>query len=371
MQNNTYEVTRLDAVHGYRLDGDNVELNARVVLGAGASLANWKLQLWAKDVLTGAGSGSIKVAEVNLETAQVNAGVAHLQTRLDATLPPTGRYYDMALVLTDDGADTPVDVAKYGERQWITGPFLQGAVGYAVTGGGVAVTVEQVCNPRAQGNLSGTLALELWATAEPYVGGVVRGHQLAGVVLGTLDGQTSRSDVSAQLDFATPPAGQWHVVLMLREWTAAGYVTRDYRSFDAPYLVPASSLSDTAVESERAADAVEALSVVESAVRPTAAQPTAVQPTAVQPTAVQPAASKASTESSGVGTQGAAASVAKDARVSVQTASVEQLMQVKGITKKVAQEIVRARPFKTLEELTRVKGIGDKTLRALRHAIKL
>lgn len=428
MQKYTNQALRLDADHGYRLDGDNVELNAQVLLSEGATLANWKLQLWANDVLASGVPSGIKVAEVDLELAKVNAGVAHLATRVEALLPPTGRYYDMALVLARSDAERPADIANYAQRQWIAGPFLHGAVGYSVatradatrvngpSGGQVTVTVEQVCNPRSDGNLSGTLALELWAVAEPYVGGVVRGHQLAGVVLGTLDGQTSRSEVAATVDFIEPPAGQWQVVLMLREWTAAGYVTRDYRTFDATYGVapvaaPASSVARAVVVAPVATKPAPAVvkpePVVSAPERPVVVAPVATKPAlaavstqpsvsaperavaaapvastaaraaaavealevveaTLQPTARAPGVSPSQTTASG-----SISGAAIDARVSVQTASVDELTRVKGITKKVAQEIVRARPFKSLDELTRVKGIGDKSLRAIRGAIKL
>lgn len=339
MQKNTHESIRLDTAHGYRLDGDNVELNARLLLGEGASLANWKVQLWANHGLAGAAPGGVKVAEANLDAADVTDGVARLETRLDAMLPPTGRFYEMALVLAS--GDTPTDVVTYAHRQWISGPFLQGAVGYAIGVGQVTVNVEQVCNPRVAGNLSGTLALELWAVSETYFGGVARGHQLAGLVLGTLAGQDSRSGVTATVDFASPPAGEWQLVLMLREWTATGYVTRDYRTFDTLYR------SAGPVESVMSPSAVDGASS-----RPSTAAPSAV-PTAaarVVPLAVKSPA---------------------DSRVSIQTASVDELMQVKGLSKKVAQEIVRARPFKSLDELTKVKGIGAKSLRALRTLIKV
>ena len=61
--------------------------------------------------------------------------------------------------------------------------------------------------------------------------------------------------------FLRPPlrAGQWNIVLMLREWTPSGFVTRDFANFDAPY--------------------------VQTAPRPAAGGPTAGGPTASGPTA--------------------------------------------------------------------------------------
>lgn len=348
MQKNTNGTIRLDSVHGYRVDGDNVELEAQLLLGEGASLNHWKLQLWANDVLASGASAGVKVAEVNLETARVNDGVARVESRVDATLPPTGRYYDMALVLARAEDERAEDVVKYAERQWFSGPTLQGAVGYSVSDDHVRMEVEHVHNPRNADNVSGTLALELWAVSAPYVGGAVAGHQMAGAVLGTLSGQCSWNRTAVDVTFTEPPAGTWQVVLMLREWTAAGYVTRDYRTFDASYRV--SSPPQVEVPPVAATPLVEA-----------AAASLAVVAAAVQPT--QPGSRKVPSPS--------AVDPQWDTRVSVQTASVDELTRVKGISKKVAEEIIRKRPFESLNDLTKVKGIGDKTLRAIRNAIKL
>lgn len=52
--------------------------------------------------------------------------------------------------------------------------------------------------------------------------------------------------------------------------------------------------------------------------------------------------------------------------VSINSADVEQLMHLKGIGQKRAQEIVRYRqlngPFKTIDDLLLVKGVGEKVL---------
>jgi competence ComEA-like helix-hairpin-helix protein len=58
-------------------------------------------------------------------------------------------------------------------------------------------------------------------------------------------------------------------------------------------------------------------------------------------------------------------------RVSIQNGKLEELARVKGLNLKVAKEIVKMRPFSSIEDLVNVRGIGEKTLRRIRSLIKL
>ena len=70
---------------------------------------------------------------------------------------------------------------------------------------------------------------------------------------------------------------------------------------------------------------------------------------------------------------------AKDAKqeataaVDVNTATVEELMSVRGIGQVVAQRIAEYRekngPFKTVDDLLKVQGIGEKSLEKLRGSL--
>jgi len=61
-----------------------------------------------------------------------------------------------------------------------------------------------------------------------------------------------------------------------------------------------------------------------------------------------------------------------DARVDINTASVAELAALPGIGESKAKAIVEyraAEPFKTVDDLKKVKGIGDKMMESLRPSI--
>ena len=57
--------------------------------------------------------------------------------------------------------------------------------------------------------------------------------------------------------------------------------------------------------------------------------------------------------------------------VNVNSATVDELMSLPGIGEKLASEIVRRRPYKRVEDLLRVKGIGEFKLGEIRPYVRL
>lgn len=72
--------------------------------------------------------------------------------------------------------------------------------------------------------------------------------------------------------------------------------------------------------------------------------------------------------------QAASASTAFTGKLNVNTATVDELAQLPGIGASKAEAIVvyrTAHPFKTVEELLEVKGIGPKMFEAMKDHVKL
>ncbi|PWV65799.1 ComEA family DNA-binding protein [Plasticicumulans acidivorans] len=350
--------------HGYAFNGEQVHLHAAIRQQAAA--AGLSLQLWAcATPYTGGSLHGTKVAEVNVDAGAANDALLLDQT-VNARLPAGHGEHVMVLVLAaaNECGTTVVDFANYPRPETFPLPQLRGQSDYRIDGDSVTLTVECVENPRDELNLSGSLDLELWALDAPYSDDAFNGWLLGRAALGTLNGQSMLQNLAIQVPFTPAPAGEWHIALLLREWTADGYRTRDFANFaltarwDAePTAEPAAVLTPEQPVSEVAAVAVaEATAPVAVEI----AAPVAPAPVVIVAEQEVPAPTKGKSKAK------AAASI-----VSVNTATAAELAAVKGLSKALAAAIVAARPFTQLEDLLKVKGMGQKTLERLRASLTL
>jgi DNA uptake protein ComE-like DNA-binding protein len=352
------QLARLSGPHGYRFEGDTVHLNAMfALLDPFAHECSWALQLWACPAVpasVGEISGQI-VAEVSLPPmGELADEIEHFDVTAVAQPPAGSGEHVMVIVLASGrrGAfDDIHDFAVYPRRQAFAQPRLSGNVGYRIDGDQVQLSVERVENSRDAANVSGTLSLELWALPAPFAGGRLEGHHLAGVEIGSVDGQNFLALQPIDLRFTPPPAGIWQIVLMLREWTAAGFVTRDFANFAVPYTV-APAFENVA---EPVVERLFAL-VAEEAAAPVAEEAVVEFEQVFAPIPAPRAKARAR---------------ASAKRVSINTADLEELAAVKGLSEKLAARVVKNRPFKKLAELERVKGLDAKLLAKLRSKLKL
>jgi DNA uptake protein ComE-like DNA-binding protein len=343
----TSSAVRIGSDHGYAFDGDSVRLDAELLIGnpEAAATREWALQLWACEApFDGAAVRATKVAELPV-------GNQPWVSATTPAFPPAGRAaHAMVLVLASgkDGCfDQVQDYVNFPRTETFVQPCLGGATGFSLAEDSVTLNVDTIDNPRAADNLSGSLSLELWAFADDKPEGI----PLAGANLGSLAGQNSWYELAIDTPLTAKPAGTWNIALLLREWTNAGYVTRDFANFALP-------VSWAAEVTPKAEAAPEAKPTAKPAAAPKAVEPKAVEPKAAAPKA---AAAKAA----------AKPAAASPASVSVNKASVAELVAVKGLPKAVAAAIVAARPFKTLDELVKVKGMGVKMLDKLKGSLSL
>lgn len=354
MTNNSTQTpaAHLGELHGYCFDGDFVQINAEMNFSDAALSPEkaWSLQLWASE----GGYPANKLAGVMVAEIGVDA-VAGWSTLVGgvAALPPAGTAQQvMALALVADGE--LVDLAVYPVLESFVQPSLRGMVSCAVADEQATLKVETIDNPRPADNLSGTLALEVWALDAPYAGGLHLGTPVASVILGVLAGGNDWSASEFSVHAALPETAKF-LTVMLREWTSAGYVTRDYRNFAAtPAKVEAPVAAKAAAKAKPAAKA-------KAAVASTPA-------VAAKPAPVAKAAPAAKPE------KAAAVPAAKPASakgVSINTASEAELAAIKGLPRDVAKAIVAGRPYAKLDDVVKAKGMGLKKLAKLRDLLVL
>jgi competence ComEA-like helix-hairpin-helix protein len=269
---------------------------------------------------------------------------------------------------------------------------LVGNCGYRIQDNRIVIDIDEIASRRDLGDVSGTLSIELWALKQPYQGGDFSGIALAGTRIGELLGQHYLAGCRYDLLFQEPPAGTWYLALMLREWTDAGYVTRDHVDFnlayeagDKPTVVR--SETDNVINVSFAANEKAAAKTVAEQPQPAEAKPAAPKTEQAKPqapaakrvaaTARKAAAQTPMAETSKPrvpATPAAAANKDKTATavsVSLNKATRKEIAAIKGISKKLAEDIVSARPFKSLDDLLKVKGMGPKLLQKVRDLIHL
>ncbi|MEY2931512.1 MAG: hypothetical protein RL033_2261 [Pseudomonadota bacterium] len=230
--------------HGYRIDGDQASINADISVPPYHPGGAWALELWASErPYQGGELSGVLVSEVQFDLPTPLAPHTHrIEVNVPARLPQQGRAYFMSLALVERDERHVRDVASYPSLESFPAPQLEGDVGYEIRGHEVLLNAAVVSNPRAEGNLSGTLALELWGwpVGVPEALELGQGVCLGAAQLQPVAGGESLSALVCRGAFSEPPPGNYQLSLLLREWNhAVGYLTRDRRDFAQSYYVAA------------------------------------------------------------------------------------------------------------------------------------
>ena len=325
---------QIAGAHGYRLDADQITLWAEV----SGSPAAVQLALWAQPVEPADATPRILVAQVRATFPGATDGAAARVEGVAAAAVPSG-VTDWWMVMTLSAVEADGQVTVHDERcfAW-TQSFLQPTLVLdqplvaRPVDAGLALDAVAVSNPRAADNLSGSLCLELWALAEPYIGGAFAGECLGRVEVGQLGGQGAREGLVGV--WSVPADAAASLVLMLREWTRDGLLTRDHRPVARAAVVPV----------------VPAVSEV--------AAPAAAPATAPAPAAAPVPVAVAAT----------AKPKARNAHLlNVNLATEAQLVAIDGLNRSLAKAVVAARPFASIDDLLDITGVGEKRLARMRR----
>ncbi|PPC78604.1 hypothetical protein C4K68_03595 [Pokkaliibacter plantistimulans] len=348
---------------GYQFSGDAVALSCTFECDA-ALAEGWSLRLLASLVESvqdvAMVSNGIQIASTELQA--LSQGSLDWQQTVEAAPPAGSQAYRLALQLVSPAGDT-VQECPFDQLQTFIQPALQGGCLSVSKDGQQFLQVDTVANPREPENLSGSLSLELWQLEAPYSGGSFTGELLVQRSLGCLGGGQQWQNVTLQLEpsIASLP----NQYLMLREWTTQGYITRDYLvapvfAFPAVEVVADAEVTTTVEVTEVAQPESTEIEVKQDAVE---AAPAPVSEVAEEPEpAIEQVASKTAAASSKKKAVVADKPKTQPELCSINTAGPAALTKVKGISPRLANDIVRNRPYQKLDDLLKVKGIGVKVL---------
>lgn len=161
--------------------------------------------------------------------------------------PPPGIYFTTITLEEEDvngdffimdyeNFAEPVNLGGYGagfvnvEEAGDGDITFAGDVGWKSGNGRVEFFAQEIFNPRSFGR-SGVLRLRLWATSEPYNGGILQGFPMATKRVGRLNANSSFVDFYGQTFFRSPPPDDYYFVTMALEefvrgrWEIVDYVT--------------------------------------------------------------------------------------------------------------------------------------------------
>ena len=229
---------------GYRFTADVVELTADIQCSPAAPVSqDWAVQLWADD--------AIKIAELPLGSLLPDdQGLMSVSGTAAARIPAGEQFHALSLSLVSGALgvyDSCHDHKEFTSLQRFQQPGLKGAVECHFGTDELVIDIAGIENSRDVGNISGTLALEVWSLEEPYAGDVWSGVPIASLIIGCLHGQSAWSS-SHFVAHAAPLPATGYLTLMLREWTPGGYVTRDYRPLERPVNPPSVAESNASKE---------------------------------------------------------------------------------------------------------------------------
>ncbi|SRR6266446_3134683 len=233
----------------YNVSGNTVVLQADEILNNdfGGLSGTIRLELWAFSIPYPGATVGYKLA--SYVVGQLYGGYYFYNINSGsipfATPPPGTWYFSLqAREYVGTGSDgyitrdylnfsSPVRVAG---RAFFGDVQIVGQTSWQVVGSTVNMYVEKVSNICNLG-VSGSLRLDLWATASPYAGGTITGYRFGTVPLNPLTGGYDYNNINQTVPYAKPPDGVYYVTLTLAEFNNGSYVTESYLNYSTLLIV--------------------------------------------------------------------------------------------------------------------------------------
>jgi DNA uptake protein ComE-like DNA-binding protein len=328
----------LEGSVGYSIEGDSVVVEAERVINPRAaenSLSSLALELWALyQPYAGEQFAGAPLAGVQLGSLPGQQSFENVEWRLAFTPPPAGESWNVALML----------------REWTTDGY-------------VTRDYRNFAAPLVWGFEAPQATQPVALESEKPAPAVLAAKP---VVAAAAAAVAAKPSAAVETVVAVKPAAAVEAVVAAKPAvvTEAAAVAKPATTVEAVVAAKTVVVKDAAVPAKPAAAPVAAVKPPTALLDAAAKLASATAPAVIA--AVPPVLAKSEAPAA-KRLEAAAPQRAKDAAlVSIQTATLDELSVVKGLNKKLASEIIKARPFRSLDELTRVRGIGDNLLRRLR-----
>jgi hypothetical protein len=198
------------------------------------------VKLWAIAAPYAGGGISGKVlGEYKLSGLNPGAYYSPVSKTIRASLPSTRKIYYLCLTVLESTSSGYVitDYRNFSGTAFLgpvdlfsmTGPWSWSS---SKEGGTLNISVAKITHTRS-GN-TGSLKLAVWATSQPYRGGI-SGYEIGSVNKAALKPGYSYNSVKNIAKFKVPPPGTYHITLVLSEYSGTGYRVVDSLASSSTY----------------------------------------------------------------------------------------------------------------------------------------
>ncbi len=242
---------KLNGPLSWEIAGDSISIYAKSVNNTGKAVSgDVRLEVWAFTVpYKGQSVSGYKLGSYDLGQLAGKQVVKNIAVSVPYTAPA---FYN------NDAYYTTIFQYEYKNNAWVvdsyytfnstvpldsgyegglsmgaTGSKIQyvGQVSYSIFGGEVELAAAEIENANASYKITGTLKMQLWATATPYKSGTINGYVLGEYQIGQLGNGTHYFNVDKTVPYSAPPSGTYYLTMTLDMYNKGVYKIYDHVNF--------------------------------------------------------------------------------------------------------------------------------------------